>query len=260
MSELFGLPPRDKLKSYEIWDSYFTPPGGPRLIPEIERTMPTIEKGAIQKLCIFAEGGADLAALKRWPEQLLAMIRLDPTDIQGSLDALNRWVRDGPMLGVYFLGGLPCNHRNYDPIVTRIAELKGVIMQHTWFITGGKARPEMSTPSELAELAARFPNQAFIAAHAGGEWERGIRAVRSSPNILVETSGFDPSAGFIEMAVRELGAERIIFGSHLPSRSLGTELGKITAAAISDPDRKLILGANYRRLLQPIHTLKGLAN
>ena len=125
-----------------------------------------------------------------------------------------------------------------------------MIMQHTWFKTGGKPSPGSSTPSELAELAAKFPEQKFLCAHAGGEWQKGIRAVRDSENILVETSGFDATAGFIEMAVRELGAERIVFGSHLPSRSLGTELGKVLAADISEADKRLILGENYRRLLR----------
>lgn len=37
-----------------------------------------------------------------------------------------------------------------------------------------------------------------------------------------------------------------------PSRSLGTELSKITAANISAGDKKLILGENYRTLLHPI--------
>ncbi|MCB1088822.1 MAG: amidohydrolase family protein, partial [Verrucomicrobiae bacterium] len=110
----------------------------------------------------------------------------------------------------------------------------------------------ISTPSELADLAAKFPDQAFLCAHAGGEWERGIRAVRDSPNILVETSGFDATAGFIEMAVRELGAERVVFGSHLPTRSLGTELGKVIGAEIGEPEKRLILGENYRRLLEPV--------
>ena len=125
-------------------------------------------------------------------------------------------------------------------------------MQHTWFKTGGKQGPGESTPAELAELSARYPQQKFVCAHGGGEWERGIRAVRNSPNILVETSGFDATAGFIEMAVRELGAERIMFGSHLPSRSLGTELGKVIGADISERDKKLILGENFRNLLRPI--------
>ena len=236
--------------------------------------MPTIELGEMERLCFFSHVGIGttkdnefeknirthpqliLKPLERWPKLLLGMIQLNVDDVAASIDALNRWLRDGPMLGVYFASGgrgsQACTHPNYEPLVKRISELKGVIMQHTWFITGGKASPTMSTPSELAELAAKFPDQKFICAHAGGEWERGIRAVRDSPNVLIETSGFDATAGFIEMGVRELGAERIVFGSHLPSRSLGTELGKIVGADISEKDKFLILGENYRTLLKPI--------
>jgi predicted TIM-barrel fold metal-dependent hydrolase len=104
----------------------------------------------------------------------------------------------------------------------------------------------------LAELAARFPGQKFICAHAGGEWEQGLRAVENSPNVLVETSGFDATAGFIEMAVRELGSERIVFGSHLPTRSLGTELSKVVAAEISEQEKFRILGENFRELVRSV--------
>jgi predicted TIM-barrel fold metal-dependent hydrolase len=276
-----GLPSEVQLRSYRIWDSYFTPSfaspgsdGSSKLIADIERSMPAIETGCIEKLCYFAHVGLGttsdaeyeklvrtrpevvLKPLERWPNLLLGMIQLNAGDVTASLDALNRWLRDGPMLGVYFASGspgaLPCTHRNLRPLVDRIIELNGVIMQHTWFKTGGKDGPNESTPAELAELAANYPNQKFICAHAGGEWQRGIRAVRDSPNILIETSGFDATAGFIEMAVRELGPERIVFGSHLPSRSLGTELGKIVGAELSDRDKGLILGENYRQLLRPI--------
>jgi hypothetical protein len=274
-----GLPAPEQLKGYRIWDSYFTPAyshpgsdGSSGLIADIERAMPAVQKGEFEKLCYFPHVGirttsdADfeklirsrpeitLKAMERWPKLLLGMIQLNANDVPASLDALNRWLRDGPMLGVYFRGGgtgsLTCTHPNFHPLIERITELRGVIMQHTWFVTGGKQSPGASTPSELAEVAAKFPEQKFICAHAGGEWQRGIRAVQNSPNILVETSGFDASAGFIEMAVRELGAERIVFGSHLPSRSLGTELSKVTAANIIEADKCLILGENFRQLIR----------
>lgn len=273
-----GLPAAQQLEKFRIWDSYFTPAhshpgrdGSSQLIAEIERALPAIKTGRFEKLCYFPHVGIGTTSdgdleqllktnpeivrkpLERWPNLLLGMIQLNANKVHASQDALNRWLQDGPMHGVYFAGGGPaalsCNHRNFDPLIERISELNGVIMQHTWFITGGKTKPGISTPSELAVLAKRFPDQKFICAHSGGEWERGIRAVRDSENILVETSGFDPTAGFIEMAVRELGADRIIFGSHLPSRSLGTELCKISAAQISDADKRLILGTNFRKLL-----------
>lgn len=276
-----GLPPDETLRNYAIWDSYFTPShshpgrdGFSGIVADVERSLPAIRKARFRKLCCFPHVGlgttADAAVetlmqsrpdvvlkpFERWPQLLLGMIQLNAARISDSLDALNRWLRDGPMLGVYFPGGGPgalaCSHRNFYPLVERIIDLRGVIMQHTWFKTGGKQGPGESTPDELAELAAKYPEQTFLCAHAGGEWERGIRAVAATPNISIETSGFDATAGFIEMAVRELGAERIVFGSHLPSRSLGTELGKVTGAGITERERELILGENFRRLLRPI--------
>lgn len=272
-----GLPPAEELRAYRIWDSYFLPATA-RLMEEIEETLPVLELAAIERLCLFLSVGLEttgqtssrkpqahsspLAPLQRWPERLLGMIQLNANQVQRSLDAIDRWLGDGPMVGVYFPGGGPaaltCTDRNFRPLVERIIDVGGVIMQHTWFKTTGKQHPGESTPSELAELAKHYPEQNFIAAHAGGEWEKGIRAVRASPNILVETSGFDPTAGFMEMAIRELGAERIVFGSHLPSRSLGTELGKVLGAELTPQQRYQVLGANFRQLLTPILQTKGL--
>lgn len=276
-----GLPSPQQLQKYRIWDCYFTPAfghpgadGSSRLFAEMERSLPAIRIGQFEKLCFFPHVGtgttADanlealvrscpeivLRAMQRWPDRLLGMMQLNASDVSRSVDAINRWLRDGPMLGVYFPGGGPgaltCTHRNFDVLVERISELNGVIMQHTWFKTGGKQGPGESTPAELADLAARHPQQTFICAHAGGEWQQGIRAVRAATNVLIETSGFDATAGFMEMAVRELGADRIVFGSHLPSRSLGTELAKVIGAEVTDADRLLILGENFRRILEPV--------
>lgn len=273
-----GLPSSQQLKQYRIWDSYFTPAyahpgpdGYGKLLADIQRSLPAIVKGQFEKLCYFPHVGLGttsdpayealvrsrpdlvLKPLEHHPQLLIGMIQLNANDVAASLTALDRWLKDGPMLGVYFPGSGPgslcCASRNFYPLVERIQQLNGVIMVHTWYKTGGKQATGESTPAELAELAAKFPDQKFLCAHAGGEWEKGIRAVRNSPNILIETSGFDATAGFIELAVSELGAARIVFGSHLPSRSLGTELAKITAAQIPEDVKHKILGENYRQLL-----------
>lgn len=278
----FGLPPHEVLTSYQIWDAYLTPsmvdPDGKRLMHDIRRSLPTLDKGAIQRFCIFLHvglGTADpatearirehpediLAPLKAWPDRALGMIQLQSADPRRSLDAINRWIADGPMVGVYFPGDrrnpFPCNHPNYDSLVARVGELGGLIMQHTWAKTGGKDHPGVSTPSDLAELAARFPSVPFICAHAGGEWETGIRAIRGQANVSIETSGFDPTAGFLEMAARELGDHRILFGSHLPSRSLGTELSKVLGTDLPPASLRKILGENLRRQLAAILATKG---
>ncbi len=274
----WGLPSAERLREYRIWDSYFTPAHGhpgkdgfSATLADMERSERAISLGQFEKLCLFSHVGLGttgdaavetllrgtptlvLKPFERWPDKLLGMIHLNAHEVKNSLDAIDRWLRDGPMTGVYFPGGGPaalsCSHPNVITLVERVIERKGVIMQHTWNKTGGKQGPGESTPAELATLAARFPEQIFVCAHAGGEWEQGLRAVRGTPNVWIETSGFDATAGFMEMAARELGEDRILFGSHLPSRSLGTELTKVTAAAITEEAKKKILGGNFRRLL-----------
>jgi predicted TIM-barrel fold metal-dependent hydrolase len=112
--------------------------------------------------------------------------------------------------------------------------------------------PGESTPTELAELARRHPAAALICGHTGADWEIGIRSIRDCKNVSVDLSGSDPCAGMTEMAVRELGAERVIFGSDAGGRSFASQLGKVTGADISEAAKRLILGGNFKRLLTPI--------
>jgi predicted TIM-barrel fold metal-dependent hydrolase len=60
------------------------------------------------------------------------------------------------------------------------------------------------------------------------------------------------------MAIRELGADRVIYGSDVGGRSFGSQLGKVMAADIPEATRRQILGENLRRLLGPVLKAKGL--
>jgi predicted TIM-barrel fold metal-dependent hydrolase len=109
--------------------------------------------------------------------------------------------------------------------------------------------PKESSPTHLAELAARQPRTTFIAAHAGLDWEMGIKALAESPNVLVDTCGFDPEMGYTEMAVHKLGAARVVYGSDATGRSFASQLAKVRGADISDEDKARILGGNMKRVL-----------
>jgi predicted TIM-barrel fold metal-dependent hydrolase len=61
----------------------------------------------------------------------------------------------------------------------------------------------------------------------------------------------------VETAVRELGAERVIYGSDAGGRSFASQLAKVMGAEISDAAKRLILGENLRQLLTPILKAKG---
>lgn len=89
--------------------------------------------------------------------------------------------------------------------------------------------------------------------HYGERWGRYYGTQRTVSEIETRRQrGSDRSiTSTLSRSVR-YGPKRIIFGSHLPSRSLGTELGKVIGAEISERDTKLILGENFRSLLRPI--------
>jgi len=130
------------------------------------------------------------------------------------------------------------------------AESLGIpVLQHAWFkITG--CIPGESTPVDVVALARGFPGVTIIMAHIGGDWQRGIKAVRDLPNVLVDTSGSIVDCGMIEEAVAELGAKRILFGTDLPDIDFWTNLGKIDGAEITAEQRSLILHGNASRLLR----------
>ena len=198
-----------------------------------------------------------MAAVRRFPDRAYGSAYLSPAYPDFSLRELDRCVRDGPMVAIGELeADKHCNVPEMDAIVERAAALNAPILQHTWLNADGNG-PGESTPFDLVELAKRHPSASFICGHTGGDWERGIRIIRETPNICADLAGFDPTAGVVEMAVRELGPERVIYGSDVGGRSFASQLGQVLGADIPESARELILGGNLRRLLGPILRRKG---
>lgn len=281
-----GLAALDRLPAAPIWDAFYFPSwqergAGGSLVAAFDAERAAADRLGIMRQCALLHvgvGTAEPEADRRIREQpglvrdllreragrVLGIARLNANDVAASLAAIETWLGHGPMIGICFPAGgqpgsLACDHANYDPLVRAATAAGGVVLQMNRYTTGEADSPTLSTPAKLATLAARHPAATFICGHAGADWERGIRAVRAQPNVLVETSGFDSTAGFVEMAVRELGVRRVVFGTHLPGRSPGTELAKVLAADLADAERALILGGNLHRLLAPTLRRKGIA-
>ena len=98
----------------------------------------------------------------------------------------------------------------------------------------------------------------IICGHTGGTWELGLRAIRDQKNLFADLAGSDPTAGFTEMAMRERGEERIIYGSDSGGRSFASQLAKVHGAAISDPQKQQIFRDTLRGLMLPILKAKGI--
>src|SRR5882672_4304686 len=161
------------------------------------------------------------------------------------------------MVGVKLWVARRCSGPELDPIVDRATELKAPVIQHCWMKVDGNG-PGESTPQDLAELARRHPKSTLVCVHSGGDWSLGLRAIRAATNVLAETAGSNPTTGFVEMAVRELGAQRVVYGSDVPGRGFASQLAKVQGADVPDAVKRLILGENLRRILTPILQAKGM--
>lgn len=237
----------------------------------LEKLLAVADRMGIERLCVhmgmrFAHNPSPadmrrdndevLRAIRKFPDRAFGFVYLNPNHVEASLGELERCVANGPMVGVKLWVARKCNAAELDPIIARAGQLKAVIFQHTFYKANGNL-PGESTPDDLAELAARHPTVPLICGHTGTEWERGIAAIRHLKNVYADLAGSDPVAGFTETAVRELGAERVIFGSDAAGRSFATQLGKVTGCRLPDAVKQLILCENLRRLMLPILNAKG---
>lgn len=257
-----------------IWDlhTHFPTAAGGPAEQRAEKLLRVADRVGIERCCLYMgfpwsqdpspedfrrQNDQVLSVLPKWPDRLLGFVYLNPKHVAESLAELERCVTHGPMVGVKLWVAKHCNSPDVERIVKRAHELKAVVFQHTWFKAGENYAGE-STPSEIAELAQQLDGKPIICGHTGGDWERGIRAIAAQKNIYADLAGSDPVAGFTEMAVRELGAERIIYGSDASGRSFSSQLAKVHGADISDAAKKLIFAENLIRLLAPILREKGI--
>lgn len=278
----YGIPTRDELVAYRIWDNHFHGFAATNPIEQYEQNNFFVDRMGIERSIAQEVGGtlekpfepypfddAILKILERDKDRLSGRTPIDPGFADQSCAKIEKWIRDGPCIGIKYLGsekpGINCSHPNNDPIMRLAAELGVHVYVHTWLQVGGTPRlpgggngPSESTPMDLAKLAQRFPDVPLICGHSGGDWELGVRAIRPHPNVLLEFAGSDPHSGMVDYAIRELGVDRLVWGGHGPSRSYATELGKVLDADISRADRMKIFGVNLRRICAPIFEKKGM--
>jgi hypothetical protein len=268
--------PSDELRRLGAWDIH-AHVGTPGATPEkrMEALVKIADRVGVERICIcmsppwqyeptpeqFRRSNDDvLAILKEWSSRAFGFVYLNPRHTRESLDELERCVANGPMIGIKLWVGTRANAPELDPIVRRAKELDALILQHTWIKQRGKGNlPHESTPMELAELSARHPGVPIVCGHTGGgDWALGIRAIRARPELYADLGGGDPVYGEVEMAVRELGASRVLYGSDVSGRSFSSQLGRVLGADISLEDKKLILRENLRGLLLPALRRKGI--
>jgi hypothetical protein len=174
----------------------------------------------------------------RHPGKFLGFAKHDPQAEAGKIRGLLKREVEG--LG---LKGLKLHRLPTREVLDAAAELRIPILYH----------PEKV--ANLHMIAGEYPQISFIVAHLGNfasrDWTEHVAAIevaRRYPNVYVETSSV-VFWKFLEMAAKELGAGKLIFGSDGPELDSRVELHKIRLLKLAPAEEARVLGGNMARLL-----------
>jgi predicted TIM-barrel fold metal-dependent hydrolase len=134
------------------------------------------------------------------------------------------------------------------PMFEFAAKHRAVVLAHS--------SEQNSLAADYVSFANDFPDMKLILAHIGCGWDGDLthqaRAVQQSKhgNVFTDTSSAKSiTPKLIEWTVREIGAERVLYGTDSPLYFAPMQRARIDHADLSDQEKKLILCENATRLL-----------
>lgn len=116
----------------------------------------------------------------------------------------------------------------------------------------GDDRYEYSRPERLANVAKKFPEVNFIAAHFGGYrcWESSV-VLKDLKNVYFDTcsSLFYLSVEQAKERIDLFGAERFFFATDFPMWDAQGELKRFNQIPLTEREREMIFSENIKKLL-----------
>lgn len=215
-----------------------------RADPEV--TLRRMEEAGIDRTVIFPinndqyeKPNQEIAEIcRRYPGKFIGFAKHDPQAEAGRIRTLLR--REVEEFG---LRGLKLHRLPTREVLDTAAKLGIPVLYH----------PEKVSNFHL--IAAEYPQVNFVMAHLGSfasrDWTEHLAAIdvaRRYPNVYLETSSV-VFVRYLELAVRELGAGKLIFGSDGPEVDSRVELYKIRLLKLPAEAEAMVLGGNIARLL-----------
>ncbi len=182
-----------------------------------------------------------LEAMRKYPDRLLGYACCFPVREDTGLQEIERCMDEG-MTGIkmHTAAGLPYTFEGYAPVWQYADERRIPVLLHTW--------ADLNEMDSIFETYVRLP---IILGHAGAvNPAMYVEYAKKYPHLWLELCLSRSPFGLVEYLVREVGADRILYGSDAPWMPFGHQLGRVLFADISEEDKKKILAENARRVLE----------
>lgn len=211
-----------------------------------------------------------LEYVKRYPERFIGFGSVNPNKNEEYVEAKLREIKDYGFKGIKLL---PTIHF-FNPKEEKMLKIyefaekeKLILLIHTGCDPGPWELPLLSknaNPSNLDPVCERYPNLRIIAAHMGsysaqfpGIWfDEMVRVAKKHENLYVDIAATF-SENNLKKAVKEIGAEKILYGSDYPviggycDRQTGMVncVNWLKRSSLTLEAKRKIFGENIKRLL-----------
>ncbi len=185
-----------------------------------------------------------LDAMKAEPDRFLGFVFVNP-ESERCLAEIERCL-DAGMCGIK-LALLQYPTDLSGPRMRKICEIARERQVPIFFHQG--VTKEASDPRVMFEA---FPEVTFIIAHAGVQYFReAVRWAQTKENVYIDTSSWMVTVRKLKILCREIGAEKIIFGTDVPVMAKDPSKGmdRIRQLQLSVSEEQLVLGGNLQRIL-----------
>ena len=191
----------------------------------------------------FKSGNRELVEETRGAGDILVYVVVNPNDIAGSLEELDRYYPEPHVAGAKIHPGyntIPTGERRTRDLVREVAARGKPLLIHTW------GHQQIDGTVGLAE---ENPELTIIMAHGGGgEWRYALLAASPYANVLFEFCGGVPEDNQLSEAIHHVGVDRVLFGSDMDLVTPAWMIGIADSDDLTDEQLNAILHGNARRL------------
>ncbi len=107
--------------------------------------------------------------------------------------------------------------------------------------------------SQVRTVAEKFPRANLLLAHAGSnKVEEYVKIARELENVYLDLCMSAAPRGLVERLFGEAGADKVVWGSDATFLNMAQQIGKVLGAKLSDEDKRKLLSANARRILEQV--------
>ncbi len=170
-------------------------------------------------------------------------------ELQRCMDEYDmRLIKLHPSTHAYHLDG-----PGYQPVYEFASDHRLIVVTHCG------AKTENGSATQLAKMAARYPDATFVAYHVASDLE-GLKiygeAVRPNPNYYAEICG-PMTHNVLERLVEEVGEDNVLFGSDHIFMAMPPGIGRVASCRLSETQKRKLLGLNGKRLLDRLRGRSG---